>query len=71
MKVDVFPLSGPKATGSVTVEVAGTTVAGELSGGAVTVRAGVLPRGIHSIAVAYGGSATVSPTKGFGLVVVR
>ncbi|HWI30282.1 MAG TPA: choice-of-anchor I family protein [Microbacterium sp.] len=71
VKVSVFPVSGPKATGSVTVEVAGKTLTGELSGGAVTVPVGTLPRGIHPIVVTYAGTETISPATGFGLVVVR
>ncbi|MGC5171781.1 choice-of-anchor I family protein [Microbacterium sp. DT81.1] len=71
IRVAVLPVSGPSATGTITVRVAGRVLTGQLAAGAVTVPAGTLPRGIHPVLVTYAGSGTVSPTAGAGIVVVR
>jgi Asp-tRNA(Asn)/Glu-tRNA(Gln) amidotransferase A subunit family amidase len=53
----------PAATGGVEVEVAGTTVAGSLTGGTATVTLpGSVPVGSHLVTARYTGSATVAPS---------
>lgn len=70
--VRVLPVrNGVVADGPVTIKVAGKSYTGTVSGGKAVITVGKLPRGIHAIVVAYAGGATVSPTTGLGLVVVR
>ena len=53
----------PAATGSVSVEVNGSTVTGSLSGGTARLRLPAdLSVGTHLVTAAYGGSAKVSPS---------
>ncbi|MET0735600.1 MAG: choice-of-anchor I family protein [Microbacterium sp.] len=68
--VRIVTTGGVKATGAVTVKVAGKTFAGTATNGVATITVGKLPRGIHAITAAYAGDTLVSPTGGIGLVVV-
>lgn len=65
--VKVTPVgSAVSPTGTVTVRVAGNDISGTLADGRVTLDAGTLPRGFHSIRISYAGSETVKASTGWG-----
>ncbi|TFV85351.1 tannase/feruloyl esterase family alpha/beta hydrolase [Microbacterium sp. dk485] len=59
-----------RASGDVTVTLAGRTFTGTAVDGRVTVDAGKLPRGAHVITATYAGDDAVAPGKGYGVVLV-
>ena len=62
--------TGVAATGTVSVKVAGQTFTGTVENGRASVPVGTLPKGVHRITASYSGDPAVSPTTGYGAVLV-